>query len=85
MIACAENIARNARNLMALTLSKCDFLISLFMGNNNHFLNEVALLQDAKEKKIRLVQNIYFSNTIYMGSFNPIPCLQHTHLKSIAR
>ena len=68
MIACAENIARNAKNLMAFTLSKCDFLISLFISNNNHFLDGACLLYSAKEKKIRPVQNIYFRKTIYMGS-----------------
>jgi hypothetical protein len=85
MSACAENIAKKAKNLMALTLSKCDFLISLFMRNIPSFQFEAGSLQSAKEKKILPVQNIYFRKAIYLGSNNRFPCPQNTHPKQFAR
>ena len=85
MNACAENIAKNAINLRALTLSKCDFLISLFIACKTSFQHKATSLQHAKEKKILPVQNIYFRKTIYRGCLNPIPCSQNTHLKQFAR
>jgi hypothetical protein len=85
MSACAENIAKKAKNLMALTLSKYDFLISLFMRYYSAFMLEAGLLQNAKEKKILPVQNIYFRKAIYLGSNNRFPCSQNTQPKQFAR
>jgi hypothetical protein len=65
---CDKNIQKNATNRSAWMLSKCDFLMSLFMEFleiNLMFIQQVI----AKEKKFLFMQNKIVSYTLKSNAF----------------
>jgi len=81
---CAKNITNNASIRIALTLSKCVFLISLFIQKIGNPRN-IAANYTAKEKNFRCLQNKSTINTLYVFSFTHIfsdAKLSHTNISN---